>query len=97
VRTDQQRLGVCVGDTADAGIAGELVQITFKFGTEGGIFNVMDLPLEALLVVIKSKAAPAGTQVRMVVRTEENVIFTVFAGNRPEKSTHVEILLGKHR
>ena len=91
----QQRLGIGVGNAADTTVAGELVQIIFKFGTEGGVLDIMDLPLEALDTVIEGHAAPAGTQVRVIIRSEKYVVLTVFAGNRPEKSTHVEILLGK--
>ena len=84
VRTNQQGLGVVVGNTADAGYtAFEFVQITFKFCTEGCVFDVMDFALEAFFLAVQSHTAFFCTQVGMVVYAKENiqnaVIFTCYA------------------
>ena len=46
----QQRLRVGVANASNAGLAVKLPQIMLKLGAEGGIFNVMDLAVEPLLV-----------------------------------------------
>ena len=56
----QQRLGVGVGDAAQTEAALEFGQIVFEFGAEGGIFDVVDLTLEALVRVVEGQAAALG-------------------------------------
>ena len=74
VGAHQQGLGVRVADTADAGAAPEPGQILLELGAEGGVLNVVDLPVKAGSVpVIDGHAAPAGAQVGVVVRAEEHV------------------------
>ena len=86
---DQQGLGIRIGDTANTHAAVHFIQVTFKFRTEGGIFDVMDLTLEAGFRIIEGKTTAFCSQVGMVVRTKENIILAVFAGNSPKKTTHV--------
>ena len=82
MRTDQQGLRVGIGDTADTAAAVEIRQVLFKLGAEGRVFDVVDLALEAaLLGIIDGHAAPAGTQVRVVVNTEENIKYAVPLGD----------------
>ena len=69
----QQRLGIRVGDTADAGGTAEFGQIAFKLGTERGIFNIVDLALETLVDIVKCHTAPAGAEVGVVVHAKVNV------------------------
>ena len=88
VAAHQQGLGVGIGDTAHTGNAGHLGQIIFKLGAEGRIFNVVNLPLKALLGVVENQAAPAGAQVGVVVRAEKDVVNTVAAGNCAKETTH---------
>ena len=62
--------------------------IPFKFCTERGIFDVMDLSLEAFFRIVHCHAATLGAKVGMVVRTEKDIMLTVFTGNCPEETTH---------
>ena len=58
--SDQQRLGVGVGDAADAIAALEFCQIPFEFGAERGVFDVVNLALEALFRVVEGQTASLG-------------------------------------
>ena len=50
--------------------------------------NVVNLPLHTQLLVPCGHAAPAGTQVGVVVRAEENIQNAVAAGCGAKKTTH---------
>jgi hypothetical protein len=78
-----------IGNAADTGTAAEFGQIIFKFGAEGCVFNVVDLALKALFLIIECHAAPAGAQVGMVVRTKKHIQYAVFTGDSPKKTTHM--------
>ena len=73
VGPDQQRLRVCIGNTADGTGTFHIVQNAVKFGTEGRIFNIVNFPLETQLGIVGRHTAPAGTQVGMVVGAEEYI------------------------
>ena len=88
VGAHQQGLGVGVADAADAGAAVEVRQVLFKFGAEGGVFDGVDLPLEAVLLIVNNHASPAGAQMGVVVHAEENVKGHVALGDRAEESAH---------
>ena len=90
---DQQRLRIGIGNGAQTYGAVELGQIAFKFGTERGAFDVVDLALETLLGIIKCQAATLGTQVRMVVSAKEYIILQFLRETAPKKPPIVEILL----
>ena len=88
VGAHQQGLGVGVADAADGGTAVELGEILVELGAEGGVLDVVDLPLEAVLPVIDRHASPLGAQVGVVVGAEEHVQHAVMPGDRAEKSAH---------
>ena len=88
VGPDQQRLGVRIGNAADGAGALHLVQNAVEFGTEGRIFNIVNFPLETQLGIVGCHAAPAGTQVGMVVRAEEYVQNAVPLGDRAKETAH---------
>ena len=88
VGANQQGLGIGVADAADAGGTVKIVQIRLKLGAEGGIFDAVDLPLKAVLAVMNDHAAPAGTQVGVVIHTEKNVKGHVSLGNGAKKASH---------
>ena len=72
-RAHQQGLGIGVADAADAALAHHLPHRLVKLGAEGGVLDVVDLPLEAQLRVPGGHAAPAGAQVGVIVCAEINV------------------------
>ena len=86
--TDQDGLGIGVGNAADGGSSLHLIQDALKLGAEGGILNVVDFALHADLTVPCSHAAPAGAQVGMVVRTEKHIQNTVAAGCGAKETAH---------
>ena len=88
MRAHQQRLGVGVADAAHADVALELMQRTFKFRAEGGVFNIVDLPDEPGLRPVNHHAAPAGTQMGVVVRAEKHIQSHLAVGKRSEISAH---------
>ena len=88
VGADQQGLGVGIGNGTDAGGAVHFFQVTFKLGAERGSFDIVDLALKTFLGIVKSHAAALGSQVRVVVSAEENIILAVFTGDSPEETTH---------
>ena len=85
---DQQGLGVRVADAADGADAPHLLEHLLELGAEGGVVDVMDLPLQADLGVVGGQAPSAGAQVGVVVRAEEHVPQTFPCGGYPEESSH---------
>ena len=84
----QQGLGVRVADAADAALPVEIRQVVFKLGAEGGILYIVNLTLETVFAVIHDHAGPAGTQMGVIVRAEENVQYCVAPGYGAEKAAH---------
>ena len=86
---DQQGLGVGVADAADAGAAVEFCQVLFKLGAEGGVFDGVNLALEAVFGVMDNHAAPACAQMGVVIHSKKNVKGDVLCGDGSKKATHV--------
>ena len=74
-------------------MAVEVGQIPLKLGAEGGVFNVVDLALKAVLLVVYDHAAPAGAQVGVVVHSEEDIQGYVLVRHRAKKASHVSASL----
>ena len=92
VGAHQQGLGIAVADAADAALAVEVGQVLLELGAEGGVLDGVDLPLEAVGLIVDDHAAPAGAQVGVVVHAEENVKGDVSMGDRAKKTAHVILL-----
>ena len=90
MRPDQQGLRVGIGDGADTGVALEFGKIRFKLGAERGVFDIVNLALEAQLLVVDCHAAPACAQVGMVVGAEKDIVNAVFVGDGSEETAHGE-------
>ena len=86
--THEQGLRIGVADAADAAAAVEFVQVLFKLGAERGIFDRVNLPLEAVLFVMDQHAAAAGTQMRVIVDAKEYVQNDVLFGDGAKETTH---------
>ena len=86
---DQQGLGIRVGNTADGGRAPHFLENMLKLGPERRIADIVNLPLQADLLVPRGHTGPAGTQMAVVVHAEKHIQHTVLFGRNPEKSTHV--------
>ena len=67
VGADEQGLGVGVADAADGRGALHLVKDVLEFGAEGGILDVVNLPLQPNGRGIGRHAAPPCAQMRMIV------------------------------
>ena len=48
----------------------------------------MDLTIKAFGFIIKCQTTPLGSQVGMIVRTKENIVFAVFMGYSTKETTH---------
>ena len=66
----------------------EVLQVTLELGAEGAGLNAVDLALEAGLGIEDSHTAPLGTQMGVVVHTEENIQYAVFLGDCSEEAAH---------
>ena len=91
--THQQGLGVRIRDAADAAAAVELRQVRLELGTEGSVFNVVDLALEAGGRVIDGHAAPPGAQVGVIVHAKKDIKYTIPLGDCTKKTAHIVFLL----
>ena len=91
VRANQQRLGVGIADAAHGNVAFELMQVLFKLGAEGSIFNIMNLAGKALLPVIGYHTAAAGTQMGVIVHAKEHIECHVSMRDSTEKTTHISV------
>ena len=65
------------------------MHIPFELGTEGGVFNIVNMARKAVILVIGHHATALGTQVGVVVRSEEHVKGNISFGDGTEKSTHI--------
>ena len=92
---DQKGLGVCIADAADPHGAMEFRNIALELGSERCALDAVDLPLEAVLLIIDDHAASPCAQVGMVIHPEEHIQNHVFPGDRAEKSAHVFPFLSK--
>ena len=88
MRAYNQRLGFEIGDTSDAEIALHLMNIFLKFGTEGRVLDVMYGSIETFLLSVYCESASSGSQVRVVICTEEQVKHTIFSGCNSKKTAH---------
>ena len=69
VGTDQDRLRLVVGDTANAVFAEHFVRFLLEFGTKRRVFYIMNGFLKSVFLAVNSHTRTAGTEVRMVVYT----------------------------
>lgn len=89
MRTNQEGLRVIVADAADAaGTAFKINQIMLKFGTEGCVFDIVNLPLKACFLAVECHTAFFCAEVGMVVNTEENIEYTVLLTCYAKKTAH---------
>jgi hypothetical protein len=72
-----QRLGFKIRNAADAQVALHVMDIIVKLGTERRVLNVVDGTVEAVFPIHR-QTGPAGSQVRMIVRAEKQVKYTIF-------------------
>ena len=73
----RQGLGFGVADGADAHFALHFFDVILEFGSEGCVADGVDGPVEPLLS-IHAQTAVLGSQVRMVIYSEEQVHYAVF-------------------
>ena len=88
MRAHEQRLGVAVADAAKARVTAEIRKVALELRPEGGVLNIMDLPLEALFPVKENHTTPACAEVGMIVRAKEDVQGNIAVGYRSEKAAH---------
>ena len=70
---DEQGLRVNVADAAKAAAAVEVLQVVFKLGAEGGVLDIVDLPLISLFEIVDAHAAAFGAEVGVIVYAEKDV------------------------
>ena len=70
----------------------EVGQVLLELGAEGGVLNVVNLPLEPVLAVMDGHATPAGAKVRVVVHSEENIQGHVLVCYCAKKAAHYVLL-----
>ena len=69
VGTDQDRLRLVIGDTADAVFADHVVGFLLEFGTEGSVLYIMNGFIKSVFFTVNSHARAAGAKVRVIVYT----------------------------
>ena len=85
---DQQGLRFVVGNTADAQIALQLLQISVKFRAEGRVLDIMDRAGKALFPVY-GHAAPLGSKMGVIVHAKKQIQRTALLRYNSEYSTHL--------
>ena len=85
---DDYWLCVSITDHPDAEVAGVLVQVVLKLDSEIGILERVDISCEDTVTVVDSHAAPACSQVGMVVYSVEEVISALLGGDDSKNSSH---------
>ena len=78
VGTDDQRLRLIIGNTANAKGTVHGIDILVKLCPKRSIFNVMYGPVKTLFIIIHSHTGPSRPQVGMIVCPEEQVKHTIF-------------------
>ena len=88
VGTDHQRLGLEVRDAADADVPLHLIEILVELCPKRRVLYIMYGPVESLLFTIDHHSRPPGSQMGMIVRSEEQVKDTILLGCNTKKSAH---------
>ena len=76
--TDDQGLGLIVGNTADSQMPVHAGKFFIKFGTERSVLNVVDSAVEPVLIVVDGHACPPCSQMGVIVSAEKQIENTVF-------------------
>ena len=75
--TDDQGLGLKIGNAANTKVAPHVMNVIVKLGTERRVFNIMDGPVEPLFPV-HCQTGPTGSQMGMVIRAEKQIKYAIF-------------------
>ena len=87
-RADKQRLRVRVADAADTEMTVHLLAHSFEFSAEGRIRDIVYIPLEPIIRIIRSHAGALRSQMGMIVNAEENVLYAVLMSCDPKETAH---------
>ena len=90
MRAHDQRLGIVVGDAADAQVPLHGDGFFLELGAERRVLDVVDRTVKALPAP-RRQARAARAQMRMVVRAEKQVENALFPQRRREKSAHESV------
>ena len=85
---DDYGLRVSITDHPDAEVTGVFVQVILEFYPEVGILQRVDIPCEDTVTVVDRHAAPACSQMRMIVYSVEEVVSALLCGDDSEYSSH---------
>ena len=88
VAVHEKGLGIGVGNDAQADMAREPADVVLELGPERGVLDVVDRPLEALRAA-QRHATAVRTQMRMVIRTEEQVAHAVLFRDDSAETAHL--------
>ena len=85
--TDDQRLRLIIGNTADPHISFHLVHIFIKFGTERRVLNIMYGTVKPFFS-INCHSGSSRPQMGMIVRPEKQIKHAIVLRRHSKKSTH---------
>ena len=85
---DNDWLRVCIADDADTLIPGKRLQFILKLRTEIVAFQIMNLSTETFLLVKHDHTGTLRTEVRVIVRTVEQVVYTALCTDGSKESSH---------
>ena len=70
-------------------MAAHRLKITFEFGTERGVLDIVDGTVKTFLFTEKTETATSRAEMGMIVHTEEQVKHTIIIRGYAKKSAHV--------
>ena len=94
--THHQRLGLKIGNTADAQMSVHLIDILVELRTERCILYVVNGSVVTFFFAVDCHAGTSGSQMGMIIRSKEQIKHTVFFCCDSKKSTHFRLLLSYH-
>ena len=85
---DDERLILVIADDADAGVAEKFADLIVEFGAELGIGDVVDAACDAVFRIADGEASAFGSEMRVIIRTVEDVADAVMIRDDAEKAAH---------
>ena len=88
MRAHQQRLRIVVRDAADPEIPLQVQHVPLELRAERGVLDVMDRAVETALAAVDRHARAPGAQMRVIVRSEEQIRHAILLRCYSEKTAH---------
>ncbi len=88
MRTDQQRLRLIIGNTADSKLPVHIVDILVKLGSKRSVLDIVNRPLKPARFVVNCHSGTSRPQMGMIIRPKKQIKHTILFGCNSKKTAH---------